>query len=185
MDDFEKEIEEYRRKKEEKRMKFFNTCREKINDGTLIYRSLALFIAKRFKLHIDDYFDVDNSVYEILNYYIENVDEDFEKWLNKDDAPLIRKRSELRKVFPEFKFIDSDKKLVDNVNNLYGLDLHLSDDCFWSVSFDFNSFIPIDVEEIHRIKEEIKVLEKYGYPVDDLKEKLDSFNLDEDILEGI
>lgn len=185
MDDFEKYLEEKRQKEQREYEKFMKTCKDKITDGDVIYRALALFIAQRFKVEIPSYGDIDNSVYHILNHYVEEVDEDFEKWLNKDDAPLIRSRKQLRKIFPEFKFIKSDKKLVETVNTIYNLNLELSERYIYSLSFDFNSFVPINVDEIHKIKEEIKVLKKYGHSTKELEDKLAEFKIKPEIMEVI
>ena len=178
MDDFEEYMAQKQAEREDNYNRFMQTCHDKITSGDLIYRSLALFIAKRFKVEIPTYGDMDGAVYHILNHYVEEVDEDFETWLTKDDAPLIRNRSELRRIFPEFKFIEDDRELVDTVNKFYNLNLELSSEYIYSLSFDFNSFVPIEVEEIHEIKEDIKVLKKYGYPTDELEAKLDEFGLD-------
>lgn len=164
---------------------FMKTCGEKINDGELIYRAAAFFIAKRFDVEIPSYGDMNGSVYHILNYYVENVDEDFETWLNKEDGPMIRPMRQLRKIFPEFSFIKSDSEILDTANRIYGLDLDYIDDYFFSLSFDFNSFTPINVKEVHDIKKDIDVLKKYGHPTDELEEKLNGFGLDPEILEAI
>lgn len=183
--DIDAYMEERRAEEEKKHEDFMQKCRDKITDGDVIYRALALFIAKRFDVEIPHYRGVDGSVYHILNYYIENVDEDFETWLNKEDAPMIRPISQLRKIFPEFDFMESEYKILKTVNKVYNLDLDYTEEYIYSLSFDFNSFTPIDVSEIHEIKEEIKTLQKYGYPTDELEEKLNSFELDPEILEAI
>lgn len=187
MADIDSIIEEDRRKRQKEYDDFMETCKNKITDGGLIYRSLALFIAKRFQVKISPYAhcDLPDCVYHILNYYVEEVDEDFEKWLNKNDAPLIRPKHQLRKIFHEFDFISDDKKLVDTVNKVYGLDLNLDSDYIYTNSFDFNSFVPINVEEIHNIKEDINTLRKYNYPTIELEEKLKDFNLPDEIIEVI
>lgn len=166
---------------------FMEQCSEKINNGELIYQAIALWIAKKFEVKIPSYpfCDVDSSVYHILNYYIEEVEEDLEEWLNKDNAPLIRSKKELRRIFPEFKFIKNDRDLVETVNKVYNLDLHMSDECIYSLSFDFNSFTPINANEIHQIKQEIQILEKYNYPTDELKEKLKKYDIEPEIMELI
>lgn len=187
MDELTKKMEEYEQKKEMEYQEFMKTCHDKITSGELIYRAMALFIARRFEVKISSYrgCDVDGSVYYILNHYINEIDEDFETWLNKEDAPLIRSRKQLRRIFPEFKFIKSDRELVETANKVYNLNLQLTEDYIYSLSFDFNSFTPINVEEIHEIKEEIKVLKKYGHPTDELEEKLSQFNLSSEIMEVI
>lgn len=183
--DIDEFMEQERQKREEEHDVFMKTCREKITDGDLVYRALALFIAKRFDVDIPSYGDMNGSVYIILNHYVEEVDEDFETWLNKENAPLIRRKNELREIFPEFSFMVKDSDIVEAVNKIYGLNIELRGDYFYSLEFDFNSFVPIDVGEIHALKEEKKTLEKYGMPTDEVDEKLDSFGLDPEIMEAI
>lgn len=185
MDSFEEYLERKEQERQHEYDVFMKTCKDKITSGDVIYRALALFIAKRFKVEIPEYGDMSDAVYRILNHYVEEVDEDFETWLNKDDAPIIREVRELRKIFPEFKFIKNDHKLVETANKIYGLSLRLDyeEEYFYSLSFDFNSFTPIQVEEIHEIEEDIKVLKKYGFPTDELEAKLDSFGLAPEIME--
>jgi hypothetical protein len=178
-------MEEKRQEREDRYNKFMSTCLEKITDGDLVYRALALFIAKRFEVEIPSYGDMDGAVYVVLNHYVENVDEDFETWLNKDDGPMIRPMRELRKIFPEFDFLETDSDVIATANKIYGLDIDYVEDYFFSLSFDFNSFVPIDVKEIHTLKEDKKILEKYGISTDEVDEKLNSFELDPEILEAI
>lgn len=185
MDDIEKFMAEQEAKRQDAYDIFMDTCLNKITKGDLVYRALALFIAKRFNVEIPSYCDVDGSVYHILNHYIEEVDEDFETWLNKDNGPMIRHMRELRKIFPEFDFIESDNELINTVNKIYGLELDYIEDYFFALSFDFNSFTPINVEEIHDIKRDIQTLKKYGHDTKELEEKLNDFNLDEKIIEVI
>ena len=54
-----------------------------------------------------------------------------------------------------------------------------------SYSFDFNSFKPLPVSEIKAIKEERKVLNKYGLDVSELDKKLSNYGLTEEELEMI
>jgi hypothetical protein len=164
---------------------FMQTCGDKIRNGELIYQAMGLFIAKRFKVEIPRWGDVDGGVWAILNHYIENVDEDFQTWIDKEDAPMIRPVSQLRKIFPEFKYIKEDWKLIETANKIYGLDMELDheEEYFFSLSFDFNSFTPINVDGIHELKEEIKVLQKYGYPTDELEAKIAESGLDPEIVE--
>lgn len=124
MNKIEKEMEEYYRKQEEERLAFLDKCLSKLTDPDLAYRCLALRIGERFKIR--PYFNnmFPEPVYAILNYYVKEVDEDFETWLNKDDAPLIRKARELPKVFPELVFEHrSNEKIAELANEVYGLEL--------------------------------------------------------------
>ena len=162
---------------------FMKTCSDKIREGSVIYRAMALFIAKRYNVKIPIYGDLDGSVYHILNHYIKNVeDTPIEEWLNTDDAPFIRSRNELRPIFPEFNFIKDDEKLVKVVNEFYGLDLNLTEEYIYSLSLDFNSFTPIDVEEVNILKTDINVLKKYGYPTTELEDKLQKYGFTEEQL---
>lgn len=168
--------------------KFTETCSSKINQGDIIYKSVALYIAKRFNVKIHDYCyaELPNCVYHILNYYIDNVEGvRIDDWLNQNDAPLIRGRKELRKIFPELKFIDDDSKLIKIVNNIYNLDLKLDGEYFYTMSMDFESFVPIKIDEIIILKNDISVLKKYGYPTGELEEKLNEYGLTLDELEFI
>ena len=191
MNKIEKEMEEYYRKQEEERLAFLDKCLSKLTDPDLAYRCLALRIGERFniKAHFDNVFP--DPVYAILNYYVEEVDEDFETWLNKDDAPLIRKARELPKIFPELVFKHrSNKKIAELANEVYGLELEffsneLGEDYVYAYSFDFNSFKPIPVNEIQAIKQEISILEKYSYDATELKEKLKTYNLPDQLLGGL
>lgn len=162
---------------------FMQTCANKINDGELIYRAMGLFIAKRFHVEIPKWGDIGGGVWAILNHYIEEVDEDFESWLNKDDAPMIRPLSELRKIFPEFKYIEDDNKLIETANKVYGLTMDIDGEYFYSLSFDFNSFTPIDVGDIDTLKKDMEVLQKYGYPTDEIEAKIANYGFDPEIME--
>lgn len=180
MDDIEEAMSEYEREREEERLAFLDKCASKITDSSLIYRMCALRIMQRFglKLRWDD--EVPYVCYEILNYYVENVDEDFEKWLHKDDAPLIRPLSHLRKIFPELVLHNdiTNKEIVNLANKVYAVDLHIYDDDYiYSYSFDFNSFKPIPAKEIHQIKEEIATLIKYDVDTSALEAQIESYGL--------
>ena len=90
---------------------FMQKVSDKIRDGEIIYKSLALYIAKRFKINTD--YEINEVVYIILNHYIDNVDEDLDEWLHKDDAPFVRDADELPKIFPEIAIITKDS-IVSN-----------------------------------------------------------------------
>lgn len=189
-DDFEKQLEEKRRKKEEERLAFLNKCLTKLTDPELAYRCLALRIAERFEIESNWSRQFPGPVYAILNHYVNEVDEDFETWLNKEDAPFIRKAEELDKIFPEFTFESSNRKKVELINKVYNVSLiyyhdEFEPDYIYSYSFDFNSFKPLDINKIHLIKGEIRILEKYNHPTLELEEQLKEFNLPEDILKEI
>lgn len=182
MFDLDKEMEEYERKKEEERLAFLQKCHDKIKDGRTVYEGLSFIIAHRFRIteayHGSGFHEV---VYRILNYYVDEVDEDFQTWLHKDDGPFVRPAKEVVKIFPEFKKISTNaRKIVEIANELYGLDLQYDHceyhgDYVYSYSFDFNSFTPINVDEVVKLKEEIAILKSYGHPTEELEKKLKSY----------
>ncbi len=169
-----------------RRVKLYDKCASKITDNSLIYRMCALRITQRFELKLEWDNNPPHVCYKILNYYIENIDEDFEEWLHKDDAPLIRSVSDLRKIFPELVFNDEtrNKEIIDLANTLYNVGLHLDtdNDYIYSYSFDFNSFTPIPIKEIYEIKQKITILLEYGVDTSALEAKIDSYGLPEDIV---
>lgn len=180
--DFEKEMNEYEKKRETKRQAFLKKGVNKIKDnGSLVYKSLALYITDRYDIYSD--FKLPTVVYELLNHYIDNVDEDFEEWLHKDNSPLIRKSREIPKIFPEITEITTNKKkIVEIANNIYGLNLEYYTDYYdtpylFSLEFDFNSFTPININEIKQLKEEIKILKKHNVDTEELELKLSSYGL--------
>ena len=115
----EKEMSEYQKKKEEKRKQFFKKCSDKIRKGELIYQALALYIAKRYNIDTDY---LPNVIYIILNHYIENIEEDFETWIHKENSPLLRPAEQLPKIFPEIAVITTnEEQIIKIANNLYNL----------------------------------------------------------------
>lgn len=190
MDSFEEAMKEFEKKEEEKRLAFLEKGANKVrDDDNLIYRLMALHLSQRFELGLDWNNEPHNVVYSILNYYIDNIDEPWEEWLNKDDAPIIKPIKKLREYFPELKAIcDSDKDIIRIANNIYNLDIKTDYDGFdsqhfYSYSFDFNSFIPINIKEIKELKTEKMVLAKYGHDTSEIDEKLKTFGLTEEQLE--
>ena len=123
----EEKIEKCRKEREEKRLSLYDKCASKITDSSLIYQMCALRIMQRFELELrwDNY--PPYVCYKILDYYIENVDEDFGEWLYKDDAPLIRPVSDLRKIFPELILYNEieNQEIIDLANTLYDVGLYL------------------------------------------------------------
>ena len=196
MDNIEKQLEQYKiereerkRKQEEERKVFFKKCSNKIRDGEFIYDLLADFIAKRF--NVDIKYCNTSPVYAILNYYIDNVDEDFVKWLYKDNAPYIVKASQMPVIFHEFKQLNSNKAIMEMANKMYNLNLEYSynddygDDYVFAYEFDFNSFEPINLDEVIELKRDIDILKKYNHDTSELESKLNDFNLPKDILDVI
>lgn len=181
-------MEKYREEQEEKRLTLYDKCASKITDNSLIYQMCALKIMQRFELKLkwDNY--PPYVCYKILDYYIENVDEDFGEWLYKDDAPLIRPVGDLRKIFPELILYNEIKnqEIIDLANTLYNVGLHLDTNdnhiYIYSYNFDFNSFTPIPIKEIYEIKQEIAILSKYAVDTSALEAKINSYGLPEDIV---
>lgn len=184
--DIEKEMSEYQKKKEEKRKQFFKKCSDKIRKGELIYQALALYIAKRY--NIDTNY-LPNVIYIILNHYIENIEEDFETWIHKENSPLLRPAEQLPKIFPEIAVITtSEEQIIKIANNLYNLNLKYFNEEFceryvYSLEFDFNSFTPININKVKELKEEIRILKKYGNETKELEEKIKNFGLTEEQIE--
>lgn len=187
MEDFRKQLEEQRRKREEERKNFFKKCSDKIRDGEFIYNLLANFIAKRFKIDIDYN---ESPVYAILNYYVDNVEEDFLHWIYKNNAPYIVRASQMPVIFHEFKALGDNKKIMEMANKVYNLNLeyyssNYDDDYVFAYEFDFNSFTPIDLDEVIELQKEINVLKKYNHDTSELESKLKDFNLPKTVLEMI
>lgn len=192
MDSVEKAMQEYERKEEEKRLSFLKKGADKIrDDDNLLYRLMALHLSQRFELGLDWNNEPHRVVYSVLNHYIDNVDELWEEWLNKDDAPIIKPLKSIKVYFPELKEIaNNDEEIIKIANNVYNLDIKTDYDGFdsqhfYSYSFDFNSFVPIDIKEIKELKTEKCVLSKYGYDTSEIDEKLNSFGLTEEQLEEL
>ena len=173
---------------------FFNKCSNKINDGEFIYHLLGLALCERFKLKLRYDGEPPYVVWGIVNHYVDNIDMDWVEWLTSDDAPFIRPVGQLKRIFPELaKIYNNETEIVELANKIYGLDLHLDNEgCYhdypeyvYSLSFDFNSFKPLPIEEIKDIKTEKETLNKYGYDVSELDKKLSSYGLTEDELELI
>lgn len=193
MDDFEKYIAEKREQEEKERQAFMDKCASKIRDGKFIYHLLGLALCERFRLKLSYNGEPPSVVWGIVNYYVDNIDEDWIEWLIKDDAPIIKPVSHIKKIFPELAIIKDDVyEIINLANKLYNLDIKTDYDCvdgygeyFYAYSFDFNSFKPLPVDEIKAIKGEIDVLNKYGYDTSKLDEKLSNYGLTEEELEAI
>lgn len=191
MDVFEKEMSEYERKEEEKRLAFLKKGADKIrDDDDLLYRLMALHLSQRFKLGLDWNNEPYDVVYIILNYYIDNIDEPWEKWLNKNNAPIIRPLKEIKKYFPELKEISNDEReIIKIANKIYGLDIKTDYDGFdanhfYAYELDFNSFNPINIiKRAKELKMEKCILAKYGHDTSKIDEELKKFGLTEQQIE--
>ena len=187
MDDIDKAMDEYRKERELERQQFLKKGADKVKDNVkVIYQSLSLYIANRYGVY--DSYQLPYVVYIILNHYFENVEEDFEEWLNKENSPLIRRGDEIPKIFPEIAEITENKrKIVEIANTIYGLNLKYYKEPYevpylYAFEFDFNSFIPIDIKKIKELKTEINVLKKYDKDTSELEEELKGFGLTEEQL---
>lgn len=193
MDDIEKILQEKRKEREREQQAFFKKCHDKIDSGELIYHLLGLGLCERFKLDLRYDGEPPYVVWALVNYYVDEVDENWIDWLSNDNAPLIRPISQLKKIFPELAAITDDgEKIIDLANKLYGLEIQTDYDCcsgyskyFYAYSFNFNSFKPLPIDEIKAIKGERDVLSKYGYDTTELDEKLSLYGLSDEELEAI
>lgn len=192
MDDIDKYLEQKRQEEEEKRKAFMDKCASKIRDGEFIYHLLGLALCERFKLDLTYDNEPPYVVWGIVNYYVDNIDEEWVDWLSRDDAPIIRPISHLKKIFPELASIAADNHgIIKLAKKLYGLDIKIDTSMFdyaqyfYAYSFDFNSFKPLPIDEIKAIKKEKEVLIKHGYDVSELDEKLSKYGLTSEELEVI
>ena len=183
MNQMDKEMEDYRAKREMERQNFLNNCLGKITDGEFAYELLVLAVCKRFKLDVRY---PPSVAYIMVEHFVENVDEPFNEWVNKNDAPFIRPFYDVKKIFPEFTGIaKSEREIIKLANKIYNLDLDydIDADYVYSFSFDFNSFTPLNLNEVQKLKLEIEFCKKYGVDCSELEEQLMSYGLDETQLE--
>lgn len=166
-----------------------NKIRE--NDS-LLYEMTGLYIQNRFEIKNDWYGRVPDVVWTLASHYIKEVNEPLDKWLHKDDSPIIKTVSDFKKIFPELSGICSNVfDMVGLANKLYSLELKTDyngidePEYVYSFNFNFNSFTPINVKEIKKLKTEKCVLAKYGHDTSEIDEKLNDFGLTEEQLEMI
>ena len=188
----EKMREEARKEKDLKRQEFLKRALPKLNNFNIVFELLALKLCRRYD--IDASIEIPSCIYTILEDYIMNDnDEDIETYFNKNNSPLVRPVSELRKMFPELvglcKDSHNNSELIKLANTIYGLNLQLDnwgwDAYVYSLEFDFNSFKPINLKEIREILTEINFCKKYNVDFKKLQEKLDSYGLTDEQLEKI
>lgn len=142
--------------RERKEQVFFNKCLRAI-DGKMAYRYFCDVVDRT--LGMDSYY---SSSFILVNYFFENdlyLEMSITDWLSRDDGPIMKSKYEAGKMFPEFALIsDNPKDIIEMANKVYGLDLKWSDDyeCdyFFSYSFDWNSFEPIDLDKVKKIVSE-------------------------------
>ena len=193
--DFDEYLEAKRELEEQERLQFLKDTREKVykcNDGEFHYRLLVLRVCQRYKLSIEY---VPNAVYAVVNDYIEKMDDiSFEEYLCGPSAPLIRPVKDICKIFHEFSFLKTDKEIVDLANKVYGLNLKIVSNgsyggsYLFSESFSFESFTPINIDEVKTLKDELTILKKHdasNKAIQELKDKINGFGLSKEILELI
>lgn len=155
--------------------------------GRQIYRALLRRTKKVYNCHSE-------VAYKIVNYYFDNeIEQDFDKWLHSDDAPFVCRFRDIGKIFPEIKEItDNKKEIIEIANKIYNLHLDYTYDYgygeyedVYQLKFNFNDFTPINLKEIKDIKQEIEFCKKYQIDYQELKDKLKSFNLDDDFIENL
>ena len=59
----------------------------------------------------------------------------------------------------------------------------VDEDYMYSFSFDFNSFTPLNIDEVRKLKLEIDFCKKYGIDYSDLEKKFLEYGLDESQIE--
>lgn len=167
MDDIEMGLMEYEKMHRLEREYVLKNIADSIKgDYELIYTMLCDTIAKRY--NVDNY----APVYELIKYYVNNVDMNLMDWLYSDNAPFLVPTHKIGDYFPEFKGIaESDYEIVKLANKVYGVDLLLDYDCctggyVYAYEFNFNSFTPIDIQRLKVLKQEKDFCLKYGVEPD-------------------
>lgn len=180
MDDFEEWENQYEARRRLKRQ--YHTkliCDTVGHDGELLFELLTMKVNQRF--HLEHYQCTPS--YKLVNHYVNSdITIGFNEWLYCDYAPFICPLHKIGKYFPEIKSIGKkDYEVVKLANKLYGLDLKLDNDIFepfvYAYSLDFNSFVPINLDEIKSLKEEISFCKKYGLETEELEDKLSDYGL--------
>ena len=197
MCDINEEIKRVREEEENEYNQFHETAKRKI-DTFLAYNLLCLRAAERYNIPIKGSYypdqDFPEPIYIIVNHFVQEIDDlKFEEYLRGKGAPLLREETEIRKIFPEFNFLETNQEIIDLANKIYDLDLRLwipyyGKGYVYSLSFDFESFTPIKLDEAKKLKEEIRVLEDHNVSEDiihPLRDELTKFGLSEKILKEL
>ena len=197
MSSIDEEMEKYDEEQEEEYIRFHEKAKSKI-DTFLAYNLLCLRAAERYNIPIKGSYypdqDFPEPIYIIVNNFVENIDDrTFEKYLRGKGAPLLREETEIRKIFPEFNFLENNQEIIDLANKIYDLDLHLwipyyGKGYVYSLSFDFESFTHIKLDKAKKLKDEIRVLEDHNVSEDiikPLRDELAEFGLSEKILKEL
>lgn len=188
-------IEAKRELEEQERLQFLEDTREKCyqcNDGDFHYRLLVLRVCEKYNLDTDYPPDV---AYRVVNNYVEKINDiSFEDYICGPNAPLIRPSKEIRKIFYEFDFLEKNSEIIELANKVYNLNLEIASGGIWgesylfSESFSFESFTPIDIKELHTLKQELEVLKKHNTDtktIKEVEEQIKNYGLTDDILELI
>ena len=192
MCDFDEAIEKYREERDAKRKEFLDKCLASINDGEFAGELLVLYVCKRFDLPTDYY--TPYSAYNIVEYYIDKgIEMPFPEWLSQNNAPIIRKVGNLKKVFKEFSDITDDVyEIVALANEIYGLDISIEDDgCgrypeYWyAYEFDFNSYTPININHLKELLIELDFCKKYELDTTGLEIEIYNYGLTDEQLDQI
>lgn len=193
MDDIDNYMKRIEEEREQERLNFIKKGGDKVrNDDELLYEMTALFIQDRFEIKDTWCHRIPEPVWRITDHYYEEVNEPLNKWLRKNDSPIIKTVSEFKRIFPELSGLCSNTlDMVELANKLYDLELKTDYDGIddpeyvYSYSFDFNSFTPIDVGKIKELKTEKCILAKYGHDTKEIDKQLNDFGLTEEQLEMI
>jgi len=189
MDDFEAWEKQYEARRNLERQYHTKLISDTVgHDGELLFELLTMKVAQRFGLLHDCY--EYSPCYKIVNHYVNSdVTLGFSEWLYSDNAPFVCPTHKIGKYFPEFKKIGkSDRDVVKLANKIYGLDLKV-DGCgyesyVYAYSLDLDSFVPIDLEKVKELKQEIGFCKKYGLETDKLEDKLSDYGVSYEALRG-
>lgn len=189
VEDIEIWLMELEARRELKRQKHFKQIADSIRDGNIILKGMSLIVAQRFGVDIDE--EEHSPCWIIADHYIFNDDLDcgFMDWLYCENAPFLCRLSDVGKYFPEFRGVaKSNREIVDYANKSYGLDLKIDTDWYngyvYSFSLNFNDFIPIDLEKVMGLKQEIDFCKKYGLETEELEGKLEDYGVSYEALGG-
>lgn len=190
MDDFEEWENQYEARRRLKRQYHTKLISDTVgHDGELLFELLTMKVAQRFGLLYDRY--EYSPCYEIVNHYVNSdVTLGFSEWLYSDNAPFVCPIHKIGRYFPEFKKLGkSNYDVVKLVNKVYGLDLKVDDYGYvsyvYTYSLDLDSFVPIDMEKVKELKQEIDFCRKYGLETEELEDKLSDYGLSVKELGGL
>lgn len=147
----ERDMEAYRQEEEIEKNKFFSKCLRAIS-GRDAYKYFCSKVAET--MDIKEHYDWCDPVFIIVNYFFDNdmyKEMSLDDWLLSDNGPVIFSLFDMKKIFPEFKLIcKNEHEIVHTANQKYSVDLKIIDSYVYSLSFDWNSFEPIPVEDVRK-----------------------------------